>query len=162
VTLDIDPLELTVTIVVDVANVMGARADGWWRDRAGAAARLCREIAALADRGIPPVRMPADSFPGDPSSSDASSGASSGVPERCFPEYVLVLEGRSREAAAGIVPSPRVQVIQAPAAGDDAIVRAAASLGQGGVVVTADRELRRRCQAAGASVTGPGWLLGLL
>jgi 8-oxo-dGTP diphosphatase len=154
VTPDIDPLEPTVTIVVDVANVMGARADGWWRDRAGAAARLCREISALADRGIPPTRMPADSFPGDPSSPDA--------PERCFPAYVLVLEGRSREAAAEIGPSPRVQVIQAPAAGDDAIVRAAASLGRRCVVVTADRELRRRCEAAGASVTGPGWILGLL
>jgi len=29
-------------------------------------------------------------------------------------------------------------------------------------VVTADRELRRRCAAAGAAVAGPGWLLGLL
>jgi hypothetical protein len=28
--------------------------------------------------------------------------------------------------------------------------------------VTADRQLRERCVAAGASVTGPGWLLGLL
>jgi len=27
-------------LVVDVANVMGSRADGWWRDRAGAARRL--------------------------------------------------------------------------------------------------------------------------
>jgi hypothetical protein len=154
VTPDIDPLEPTVTIVVDVANVMGARADGWWRDRAGAAARLCREISALADRGIPPARMPADA---------SSRGSSSSVaPERCFPAYVLVLEGRSREAAAGISPSSRIQVIRAPAAGDDAIVRAAASLGRGCVVVTADRELRRRCQAAGAAVTGPGWILGLL
>ena len=30
------------------------------------------------------------------------------------------------------------------------------------LVVTADRELRGRCVAAGASVTGPGWLLGQL
>jgi 8-oxo-dGTP diphosphatase len=29
-------------------------------------------------------------------------------------------------------------------------------------VVTADRELRGRCQDAGASVTGPRWLLGLV
>jgi 8-oxo-dGTP diphosphatase len=150
VTLDIDPLGPVVTIVVDVANVMGARADGWWRDRAGAAARLCREISALADRGILPGRMP------------APVGGAGEAPEPCFPAYVLVLEGRSREAAAEISPSPRIQVIQAPAAGDDAIVRAAASLGPGGVVVTADRELRRRCEAAGAAVTGPGWILGLL
>jgi hypothetical protein len=27
-------------LVVDAANVMGSRPDGWWRDRAGAAARL--------------------------------------------------------------------------------------------------------------------------
>jgi hypothetical protein len=159
VTPDIDPLEPTVTIVVDVANVMGARADGWWRDRVGAATRLCREISALADRGIPPARMPA---PGAPSSSSPGAPSSPTAPERCFPAYVLVLEGRSREAAAGISPSPRIQVIQAPAAGDDAIVRAAASLGRGCVVVTADRELRHRCEAAGAAVTGPGWILGLL
>ena len=31
-------------LVVDVANVMGSRADGWWRDRAGAALRLAEEI----------------------------------------------------------------------------------------------------------------------
>jgi hypothetical protein len=29
-------------------------------------------------------------------------------------------------------------------------------------VVTADRELRDRCAAAGATVLGPSWLLGLL
>ena len=27
-------------LVVDAANVVGSRPDGWWRDRAGAAARL--------------------------------------------------------------------------------------------------------------------------
>jgi hypothetical protein len=30
------------------------------------------------------------------------------------------------------------------------------------VVVTADRELRERCVAAGATILGPGRLLGLL
>ncbi|MFC5179127.1 hypothetical protein [Nocardioides taihuensis] len=28
------------TLVVDAANVVGARPDGWWKDRAGAARRL--------------------------------------------------------------------------------------------------------------------------
>ena len=42
-----------LTIIVDAANVMGSRADGWWRDRPGAAARLYGELAALASRGIP-------------------------------------------------------------------------------------------------------------
>lgn len=31
-------------LVVDVANVMGSRADGWWRDRAGAARRLVDQV----------------------------------------------------------------------------------------------------------------------
>ena len=29
---------MDVTLIVDGANVMGSRADGWWRDRAGAMA----------------------------------------------------------------------------------------------------------------------------
>lgn len=31
-------------LVVDGANVVGARADGWWKDRAGAARRLHEEL----------------------------------------------------------------------------------------------------------------------
>jgi predicted RNA-binding protein with PIN domain len=37
-------------LIVDGANVVGSRPDGWWRDRAGAAERLHREVAA-ADLG---------------------------------------------------------------------------------------------------------------
>ena len=37
-------------LIVDGANVVGSRPDGWWRDRAGAAQRLHRAIAA-ADLG---------------------------------------------------------------------------------------------------------------
>ena len=40
-----------VTIVVDVANVMGSRPDGWWRDRPGAAVRLHDEVVQLAQSG---------------------------------------------------------------------------------------------------------------
>jgi rRNA-processing protein FCF1 len=53
-------------------------------------------------------------------------------------------------------------VLAAPAAGDDTIAVLAAHTPGRRVVVTADRELRRRCVAAGASVAGPGWLLGLV
>jgi len=139
-------------VVIDVANVMGARADGWWRDRAGAAARLCQEVVALAGRGIG----------ADPA-------------ERAFPSYVLVLEGKARAAASRLgACAPRVRVVSAVGSGDDAIVAevaaAAAAAAAAGVavldgsclVVTADRELRRRCEALGAAVAGPGWLLGLL
>jgi hypothetical protein len=37
-------------LIVDGANVVGSRPTGWWRDRAGAAERLHRAIAA-ADLG---------------------------------------------------------------------------------------------------------------
>lgn len=41
-------------LVVDVANVMGSRADGWWRDRAGAARRLVDQVRSgvLADHEV--------------------------------------------------------------------------------------------------------------
>src|SRR5215204_67829 len=37
---------MSARLIVDGNNVMGSRPDGWWRDRAGAAARL---VAALGD-----------------------------------------------------------------------------------------------------------------
>ena len=121
--------------MVDVANVMGARPDGWWRDRAGAALRLGREVTALA-RAEPAT------------------------------QWVLVLEGRARDAAPLLEQdaSP-VTVVSAPASGDDTIVEVVATSiarDEECLVVTADRELRRRCEARGASVIGPGWLLGRL
>ena len=74
----------------------------------------------------------------------------------------MVLEGAARAAAARIGPADRVRVVQADGSGDDAIVALVRELPGRRFVVTADRELRRRCEAAGATVLGPGWLLGLL
>jgi rRNA-processing protein FCF1 len=54
-----------------------------------------------------------------------------------------------------------VRVVQAEGSGDDAIVALVRELSGRRVVVTADRELRRRCEAAGAEVFGPSWLIGL-
>ena len=140
------------TIVVDVANVMGSRPDGWWRDRAGAAVRLHAQIAALA-----------------------ASGRSVLPDETDPPEFVLVLEGAARPAAARIrdaedptaatkigAAEDRVRVVLADGSGDDAIVALARELPGRRFVVTADRELRRRSVAAGAAVFGPSWLIGLL
>lgn len=44
-------------LIVDAANVVGSRPDGWWRDRAGAARRLCSQVGeALRDGQLePPV-----------------------------------------------------------------------------------------------------------
>ena len=139
---------------MDVANVMGARPDGWWRDRAGAALRLGREVAALARRSSVPATA-----------------------------WVLVLEGRAREAAPLLAEELRaeelraeelraeeaagapVRVVSAPGSGDDAIVQVvvqAIARDESCLVVTADRELRQRCEELSASVVGPGWLLGRL
>jgi len=135
------------TIVVDVANVMGSRPDGWWRDRAGAAVRLHAQIAALA-----------------------ASGRSVLPDETDPPEFVLVLEGAARPAAARIsaaehrtdAAQDRVRVVLAEGSGDDAIVALARELPGRRFVVTADRELRRRSEGAGAAVLGPSWLISLL
>ena len=40
-------LDMT-TLIIDAANVVGARPDGWWKDRAGAARRL-HEALMVAD-----------------------------------------------------------------------------------------------------------------
>jgi 8-oxo-dGTP diphosphatase len=128
-----------VTIVVDVANVMGSRPDGWWRDRAGAAARLHAEIVRLAASGR--ATLPDD--------------------HAVTPGFVLVLEGAAK-AAPVPVQLGEVRVVKASGSGDDAIVAVARELPGRRVVVTADRELRDRSVAAGATILGPGWLLGLL
>jgi 8-oxo-dGTP pyrophosphatase MutT (NUDIX family) len=138
------------TVIVDAANVMGSRPDGWWRDRAGAARRLCDQIADLAQDGV------------------AGLPESAGVPplERWFPRFIVVLEGAAKAAASGIGGSaqtdPQVRIVQATGSGDDEIVRLAAEVAGPCLVVTADRELRARCEAAGASLAGPRWLLDLL
>jgi hypothetical protein len=126
-----------VVLVVDVANVMGSRPDGWWRDRARAAARLLGEIAHLA-------------------------GAEVTTPEGLrltVTRLVAVLEGRARD-----VPAPEgVEAVRATADGDSAVVALAHELIDTGglvLVVTADRGLRARLPAQ-TLVAGPGWILGL-
>jgi 8-oxo-dGTP diphosphatase len=138
---------MDVTLIVDGANVMGSRADGWWRDRAGAMARLHGELAGLAAGGITgPV-------PGAP------EPAGEAADDRWFPQVYLVVEGRAKAVLDLVEPAPRVRVVAARGEGDDEIAGLAGRLTGPRVVVTADRELRRRCEAAGAAVTGPGWLL---
>ncbi|MCD0448253.1 NYN domain-containing protein [Actinocorallia sp. API 0066] len=126
---------MRTVLIVDAANVIGSRPDGWWRDRLGAARRLRDSLAGLG-----------------PLSFDAEKAADA--------EIVLVVEGaaRSLEGIEG------VRVVSAPRSGDDAIV---AEVGPADtdiryVVVTADRELRARCQARGADVVGPRFLLDRL
>ncbi|MEU3085145.1 NTP pyrophosphohydrolase [Streptomyces massasporeus] len=79
--------------------------------------------------------------------------ASEGVPGISGPvEIVLVVEG----AARGVESVPGVRVSSAPGSGDDHIVEVVASAGDRPVlVITADRELRRRVAELGADVAGP-------
>lgn len=136
-----------LVLVVDAANVMGSRPDGWWRDRAGAAGRLRDQLAALVRRGV----------------EGAAFEVTDGPEWAWWPRIVLVVEGQAR----GVTPVSDVEVIPAPRDGDSAIVDAVRSLradrpGDHVTVVTADRELRGRVTAEGGSVLGPGTLLAAL
>jgi len=163
-----------VTLIVDGANVMGSRADGWWRDRAGAMARLHGELAALADRGIRgPVpgdqAAPEEAGSGEAGSGGESAGAARSRDEagtgddaacrRWHPHVFLVVEGRALRMLDLVSPAPAVRVVAAGGEGDDEIADLAGRLTGRRIVVTADRELRRRCTTAGAAVTGPRWLI---
>src|SRR5206468_374750 len=107
-------------VVVDGANVVGSRPDGWWRDRAGAARRLHDRLRQRveADRDL---------------------------------DLVLVLEGAAR-AGVPVCDEAPLRVVHAPREGDDEIVRQAVGAD---LVVTADRELRRRVEPTPS--TGPSW-----
>ncbi|GAA1587838.1 hypothetical protein [Actinoplanes couchii] len=102
--------------------------DGWWRDRAGAAARLRDNLAGLPTSGLPGLLGPI--------------------------EVILVLEGKARN----VPQSPGgVRIERATGSGDDKIVDLVRGTtpARRTVVVTADRGLRERVTALGAEVRGP-------
>ncbi len=120
-------------LIVDGANVVGSRPDGWWRDRAGAARRLHARLSAteLPQEEVVLVLE-----------GDARRGRDAGR------------EGRVRTVHAERSGDDAIvdEVLRQVGAGD----------GRGVIVVTADRELRDRVETAGASSRGPGWLLNQL
>ena len=120
-------------LLVDAANVVGSRPDGWWRDRAGATMRL---LGRLADADL-----------------TAPDGSR-------VTEVVAVVEGRAREVAA---PAGMRLVRAEGSGDDALAACAVELVAAGTppVVVTADRGLRARLPA-GAPVVGPGWLLAQL
>nr|WP_206686590.1 MULTISPECIES: NUDIX hydrolase [Microbacterium] len=131
-------LTVRPVVVVDAANVVGSVPDGWWRDRAGAAARLLAGVATLAARGMDAggLGLPADTW---------------------FPEFHVVVEGAARDAAD----VTGVKVVRAQGHGDDAIVadaEAASAAGREVTVVTSDRELTERVTALGAQARPVSWL----
>ncbi|NKX50757.1 NUDIX domain-containing protein [Arthrobacter deserti] len=129
-------------LVVDAANVLGARPDGWWRDRAGAAARLLKALADAAGAGLPAELLGLDAH-------------------TVWPRVVVVLEGEAREAAPEA--GPPLEVAHAAGSGDDEVVEQVRVLrGDGGAapvtVATSARGLRRRVEALGARSIGAGTL----
>ena len=69
--------------VVDASNVIGARPDGWWRDRAGAARRLVAALDGFAARTGDDVTVVLDA--GEPPPSERAE--------------VVVARRRGRDAA---------------------------------------------------------------
>ncbi|HVM04229.1 MAG TPA: hypothetical protein VM242_03560 [Acidimicrobiales bacterium] len=119
-------------LVVDAANVVGSRPDGWWRDRAGAAAGLVHAVrVAVADGRV-------------------------GAP------VVVVLEGAARGGAKeGDEDGVRVVHAPGEGDETIAAAASAAPAGVV-TVVSADRALAARVRAVGAGVVGPRWLLDRL
>jgi hypothetical protein len=73
----------------------------------------------------------------------------------------IVLEGKAREGAEMGV-ADGLTVLHATGGGDDTLIDVATKASDQVTLVTADRELRRRAEAVGARVVGPGWLLELV
>lgn len=126
----------TQLIVVDAANVVGSRPDGWWRDRAGAARRLLSNLKTLPTRLDEPA------------------------------EITVILEGAAKAAVDSTDEQEfaELNVVLAKGEGDDTIVEVvaqavAADNNRQITVITADRALRDRVEAHGATTVGPRWLL---
>lgn len=125
-------------LVVDAANVMGSRPDGWWRDRAGAAGRLVEEVRAWAppDGDVVVVLEGA-----------ARRGCVAGRAGRV---RVVHAAGSGDDAIVALVVELVAELV-AERAGD---VRSEDAV----TVVTSDRGLRDRVRAAGGLTQGARWL----
>ena len=113
--------------VVDGMNVIGAQADGWWRDRDGAARRLLSRLQHAAARSGEEISLVLDGRP----LADLPEGEHDGV-------AVRYARRSGRDAADD-------RIVDMVAADDDA-----AAL----VVVTSDRELIDRVTTIGARTEG--------
>jgi hypothetical protein len=116
----------TALTIVDAANVVGSRPDGWWRDRPGAARRLIAELAAGPNQEELVIVLEGAALPGHPAG-PAGDG-------------IQVVH------AAGSGDDEIVRIAR------DAL---AADPGRQVTVVTADRALRDRVSQLGATTAGP-------
>jgi hypothetical protein len=124
--------DVTPLLVVDAANVVGSRPDGWWRDRAGAAGRLLASLGSgLA--GVYDVVVVLEGA--------ARGAAEVGMVTGEQPVRVVHADGSGDDTIVAVV---------AESAGADPARPI--------IVVTADRGLRARVEAQTAQTRGPGWL----
>ena len=123
-------------LVVDGANVVGSRPDGWWRDRAGAALRLHGRLA-VADLSYDEVVLVLE------------GQARTGVPAGRDGHLRTVHAARDGDSAVVAA------VVAAAGTATDAA-------GGAVVVITADRALAQRVEAVGARVMSPSWLYSVL
>ncbi len=142
-----------LTLVIDAANVVGSRPDGWWRDRLGATRRLRDELAPLVRDGLPAHELP--------------TGADAGRFPVLLPRVMLVVEGKARQVKddpVGEAPPwwiASLSIHASPRDADTDVVRLATqsrSRGEQVVVVSADRQLRDQLDPGVAAVS-PRWLL---
>src|SRR5438445_7735918 len=105
-------------LVVDAANVVGSRPNGWWRDRSKAAENLCRGLVDAIDAG------------------------------RLEPPVVVVLEGAARRGVMESEQNGLRVVHAPHNGDDTIaeLVTQAAADRQPVTVITADRELRDRAR----------------
>ncbi len=110
-------------LVVDAMNVVGSRPNGWWRDRPAAVRELLGRVQRLAATTGDDVTVVLDA------PADLPEGTHAGV-------RVVHAHRRGRNGA------------------DDRIVELVGDNGAPGslIVVTSDRELRRRAKALGAGL----------
>ncbi|HKJ12396.1 MAG TPA: NYN domain-containing protein [Ornithinimicrobium sp.] len=121
-------------LIVDAANVVGSRPDGWWRDRAGAARRLLDQLIATEVAAEDEVVLVVEG--------KAKAGCPAGQ------------EGHVRTVHA---PASGDDAIVEEVAG-----QVAAGDGRAVTVVTADRGLMSRVTEAGGTTQSPRWLLDQL
>lgn len=117
-------------LIVDGWNIIGSRPTGWWRDRDGAALDLVDRLSAL---------------------------------DAAVDEHItVVFDGR---APAQLADTGSIDVVFADRRGrnaaDDRIVEIVDAIGKGEpvTVVTADRALRERVRALGATIASPSVVL---
>lgn len=109
-------------VLLDTANVLGSRPNGWWRDRSGATGELLTSLAAVLPRT---VELPGGGF-------------------GWLTRIEAVLEGAARAAQ---FEDARVPLIHASGSGDDELAHRAHQGSTLTALVTADRGLQQRLPA---------------